>query len=193
MAIQIDDAGWGSLVGGTIIGAYREETGEAAFAMIPVEMFQGEAFARKDYAAGAVAAAQAVLTELGHRHDEPITICTGFVLDGIREYLEKTGYCWQSGKITGPLQELIETRFLEELQKIGVKGVNYETLTEKQGLFFWLCVKWLKNGNLNGKAAPEKERLVKTGWGTYHIWSALPYDKAKVAAKRFKAAARARY
>lgn len=193
MSIQIDDAGWGSLIGGTIIGAYREETGESAFATIPVEQFQGEAFARKDYRTGAVAAAQSVLEKLGHRHDEPVTICTGYVLDSIREYLENKGYCWQAGKITGPLQELIENRFLEELQSLGVKGITFETMTEKQGLFFWLCVKWLKGGNMNGKALPDREQAVKTGWSTYRCWSEMPYEQAKAAAKKQKAATRERY
>jgi len=42
MTIQIDDAGWGCLLLGVLIGAYRVETGEFAFGEIAVEHFQNE-------------------------------------------------------------------------------------------------------------------------------------------------------
>ena len=49
MTIQIDDAGWGCLLLGVLIGAYRVETGEFAFGEISVEHFQNGAFARQGY------------------------------------------------------------------------------------------------------------------------------------------------
>lgn len=186
MTIQIDDAGWGSPLLGTLIGAYREETGEFVAKMIPVELFQGEAFEKKEYLQGAVAAAKDVLSQLDHQADEPIVICAGSVLEGIRGYLEEAGMNWLSGKIEGPLQQKIEGRFLSALKKIGVRGATFETMTEKQGLFFWLCIKWLKGGDLNAPALPEREKIAKTGWGTYKFWGPLPYEKAKLAAKQFK-------
>jgi hypothetical protein len=186
MAILIDDAGWGSPVLGTIIGGYRTETGQAAFSNVPVELFQGKAFSRKVYLQGAVSAARSVLAELGYQPEDKIVICTGHVLEGIREYLAGSGRKWETGKIVGPFQDLIETKFLEELKAAGVKGVNLDILTQKHGLFFWLCVKWLKGGDLNASALPEREKLAKTGWETYQFWGPLPYEQAKVAAKRYK-------
>ena len=82
MTIQIDDAGWGCLLGGTLIGAYHVETQVFRFAEIPVKQFQGAAFARKDYLTGAVTVAQGLFEALGVERDEPIQMCRGYVLDG---------------------------------------------------------------------------------------------------------------
>lgn len=45
--IQIDDAGSGSLVGGTCIGAVRKETGEFHFDFIPIEYYKKPYFQAK--------------------------------------------------------------------------------------------------------------------------------------------------
>lgn len=97
------------------------------------------------------------------------------------------GFKYETTKITGPLQEKIERRLLENLRKIGFIDVDYETLTQKQGLFFYKALKWLKGGDINGTVLPERERFAKTGWNTYRIWAIMPYYKAKVEAQRFKA------
>ncbi len=188
--IQIDDAGWGSLLMGVIIAGYRRETGDFAWKEIPVEMFQGENFLREAYRQGAVDAVKGVLLQLRHKPEEPIEICTGYVLDGIRNYLSEQGLHWSAAKITGHLQDKIERLLLDNLRVIGLKDLDYETLTEKHGLFFWNALRWLKGGGINGKALPERERVAKTGWPTYHIWASMPYNEAKKAAKNLKAARR---
>ena len=47
--IQIDDAGSGSLIGGTCIGAMRKETKEYYYDFIPIELYRTPSFHRKDY------------------------------------------------------------------------------------------------------------------------------------------------
>ena len=47
--IQIDDAGWGSLVGGVVVGVYRTTTGEFTHGVVAPRFFQGAAFAGKEY------------------------------------------------------------------------------------------------------------------------------------------------
>jgi hypothetical protein len=47
-------------------------------------------------------------------------------------------------------------------------------------------VRWLKGGNLNGKALPEREMLCKTGWSTFRVWADMPYNEAKKASMRIK-------
>lgn len=183
--IQIDDAGWGSLLLGCGIGGYRVETGEFVYREVPVELFQENNFASEKYQDGAVQAAQEVLKEIRHTHGEPIEICTGYVLESIRHYLASNGYSWKSGKIIGPLQEKIENRFLKSLTEIGFH-IDYEMLTQKQGLFFYKALKWLKGENINGTVLPDRKRFAKTGWPTYHIWAAMPYEEAKVKAKKLK-------
>ncbi|MBE0427228.1 MAG: hypothetical protein IBX72_11375 [Nitrospirae bacterium] len=184
--IQIDDAGWGSLLLGVIIAGYRPETSKFICTEIPVEMFQGENFSKEAYRKGAVKAAEYVLSKLDYHQNEHIEICTGYVLDGIRGYLSAKGLCYKSGKITGPLQEKIEMQMLENLKKIGLKDLDYETVTEKHGLFFWKSLRWLKGGDVNGRVLSDREKFAKTGWPTYHIWALMPYERARVEAKRYK-------
>jgi len=180
MTIQIDDAGWGCLIGGVLIGAYRVENGEFLYGEIPVEKFQGEAFTRKEYRQSAVDIAGDLLARLQVGKSEPIQVCTGYVLGEIRNWLQHNQYSWQPAKITGQLQDRIETALLERLHELGLTDVNYETLTQKQGLLFYHCVKWLKGGNPNAtRVLPERERLAKTGWASYPVWAGNPYHQAK--------------
>jgi hypothetical protein len=186
MGIQIDDAGWGCLMGPVFLGIYREETQEYSFKEIPVEVFQGGSMARKEYLQAAYGITGQLLEELKVGKEEHITVCTGEVLQGVRDYLADYRFKWTAGKITGPLQVLVETTLLQKLNGLGLK-LDFKTLTEQQGLLFWHCVRWLKGGNLKGKALPERERLCKTGWKTFRLWADLPYEEAKAASKRLKA------
>lgn len=192
MTIQIDDAGWGSLVGGVLIGACRVESANTqhAFVEIPVSAFQGASFEMKAYQYLAGEAAEELVEELSVPQEEPIRICTGYVLDGTFERLWSGGYNVKRAKIGDPLQTLIESEFLKRVQAIGV-DTNLEILTSKQGLYFWQCVRWLKGGDLNGPALPEREKLCKTGWGSFRIWADNPYHEAKRLAAQFKAEKRA--
>jgi hypothetical protein len=193
MTIQIDDAGWGCLLLGVLIGAYRVETGEFAFGEISVEHFQNGAFARQDYLDVAVIVADELLMQLAVGLDEPIEVCRGYVLDGVRAWLSKQGYTWTTIKVEGPLQVLVENALLQKLHALGIK-VDYSTLTEKQGLLFWHCLRWLKGGDMDAtRALPERETLAKTGWSSYDIWVSHPYQQAKrLAAEAKRARSRVR-
>ncbi len=189
--VKIDDAGWGCLVGGVLLGIYREETGEFDYREIPVEVFQGRSFACRQYCDAAYRLTSELLRSINVTHEEPIMVCTGEVLAGVRRYLSDHGYNWLRGKITGGLQERIERTLQEKLKEVGIK-VDYRTLTEKQGLLFWHCVKWLKGGNLDGKGLPERERLCKTGWKTFRVWADLPYSEAKEKSRKIRRQSRMR-
>ena len=193
MTVQIDDAGWGCLIGGVLIGAYRVETQEFVCGEIPVQLFQDGAFACKDYLRGGATVVEQIFQQLEVPADEPVEVCRGYVLDGIREWLSEEGYNWIPAKIEGPLQSLIEGALLQKLQGLGIK-VDYETLTKKQGLLFWHCLRWLKGGNIDAtRALPEREALAKTGWASYEAWVSHPYQQAKRLARGAKrAGARAR-
>lgn len=194
MTIQVDDAGWGSLIGGVLIGAYRIETKEYVVAEVPVSFFQGDAFSRRDYLDETARVVAGLLEQLNVDKKEPIHICTGYVLGHARTWLAQNGYTWQEAKITGPLQDLVERSLLESLHQVGLTDLDYSTLTTKQGLFFWRALRWLKGGDINAtQPAPERETLAKTGWSTYSIWVSHPYEKAKFftqQAKRRKRRAR---
>ncbi|NLK97583.1 MAG: hypothetical protein GX272_05800, partial [Epulopiscium sp.] len=47
--IQIDDAGSGSLIGGTIIGIYRTDTGEYIDEVIPLKYYSKSNMKKKAY------------------------------------------------------------------------------------------------------------------------------------------------
>ena len=185
--IQIDDAGWGCLLGGVVIGAYRLDTQAFVWGEVPVAQFQGNAFTQKAYLTSATDMTRDLLAKLNVSKEEPIHVCTGYVLDGVRQMLHAGGYNWQTAKITGPLQTLVETALVQRLHQIGVTDLDYETLTAKQGLAFYKCLKWLKGGNVNAtRTAPERERFAKTGWATYRAWAYRPYAQAKAEARLLK-------
>jgi hypothetical protein len=186
--IQIDDAGWGSLVGGVIIGACRAESPQTqhAFREVPVSYFQGEVFKVKTYLDIAAEAALALMQELQVDEDEPVKVCTGYVLQNVRLRLAAEGYQVAPAKIGEPLQTLIETELLNRVLALGVE-TDLETLTTKQGLYFWQCVNWLKGGDVNAQALPDRAQHCKTGWDTYFIWAQYPWKEAKSLAQALKA------
>jgi hypothetical protein len=188
VTIQMDDAGWGCLLLGVLIGAYRVETREFAFGEVPVQLFQDGAFGRKDYLAGAVTVVDGLLAQLAVGPEEPIEICRGYVLDGVRAWLTRQGYTWTPTRVEGPLQVLVESALLQKLHALGIR-VDYRTLTEKQGLLFWHCLRWLKGGDMEAtRALPERQALAKTGWASYGIWVSHPYRQAKRLASEAKRA-----
>ena len=185
MTILCDDAGWGSIIGGVLIAAYRPETTEFHVSEVPVEQFQGLAFARKDYLDGAVTAALASLEALHADQRDPITICSGFIHEKTRALLTSYGRSVTVAKITGPFQELIEKELLAYLNRL---GFPYRGSTEDYGKLFWESVKWLKGGNPNRCGmVPERVKLAKTGWETFQFYQEHPYAEAARLAKAFKA------
>jgi len=187
--ILLDDAGWGCLIGGVLIGAYRKETCEYLSMEVPVESFQKGSFKEKKYLAAAGAIAIQLLEKLNVSKSEPIMICTGYCLDGIAEELSNREYNFTRGKITGPLQFKIEKELRTTLlDKYNFK-VSYDVLTElnKKGLFWWNQISWLKNGDVEKKGA-DKSRipLCKTGWATFDVWAKYPYSEAKELASHLK-------
>lgn len=186
MTIQIDDAGWGSLVGGCLIGCYRVETGEFTAHEIAVENFQGELMASRRYLPIAWEAAKRGLDVLRHENNalrEPIEVCQGWVNQDIRRKLGVPG-----SKITGPFQARIEAVLLEYLRGL---GFDYRGSTEEYGKLFFESVRWLKGGNPNRRGMdPERMKLAKTGWKTFPAYRDYPWKEAVQRAKAIKARAR---
>lgn len=168
MTILIDDSGWGCPIGSTIIGALRAETGEYAYVILPIEQFQGEKFAHKEYLEGARAATENLLGQLKHLPEEPIRICTGYVHTATRQWLGPRGYNakdWNTTKIEGELQILIERTLRDYLKSL---GFELHQSTEKYGSLFFEAMVWLKGGNPNTAGMlPQRMAVAKTGWGTF--------------------------
>jgi len=70
---QIDDAGWGCLVGGVLLGIYSKETGEYAYREIPINIFHHGNFTAKAYLKIAYQLTPDLLDALKVPPDEPTT------------------------------------------------------------------------------------------------------------------------
>ncbi|MFX1562206.1 MAG: isopentenyl phosphate kinase [Promethearchaeota archaeon] len=154
MTIQIDDAGWGDPVGGVIIGIYRVETEEFLSREIEVTHFQSPNFAKKTFLARGLEIALKALQCFTVETDEPIEICRGVVLDGVREGLTKRGYNVIPTKIEGRLQELVEARFVTALAKLGIPDIPIVSGKER----FFRQLEWVQ------KNLKRREQFAKTGW-----------------------------
>jgi len=160
MTIYIDDAGWGDLVGGCLLGFLREETGEYVVKMIEVSHFRPPNFVKKTYLKEALRLAREALEELKVTKEEEIKICTGSVLSEISSTLMEEGYKVKPMRIEGKLQDLVENSLLDYYAALGVPR---ETLSVKCGRErFYALIRWVME-DFKGR-----ERYVKTGWKSWN-------------------------
>jgi hypothetical protein len=157
MTILIDDAGYGDLLHGVIIGAYRPETDEFTYDMIDVKYFQKPLFSKKVYQEQASRISINLVNKLNLNDEERIEICRGDILDKAAEDLieehgeEKVVRI----KVEGKAQELIESAYLDEIRNLGYEPIPDRT--EKWGKSFWHMYKWLRKN-------PNMVKYSKSGW-----------------------------
>ncbi len=154
MVVEVDDSGWGDLLGGVVVVARRVETGERWVGEVPLELFREGEFRFKEYLRAATLLVLEALDHLGVDTEEPIRICTGYVLSHARETLRALGYRVEEAKITGETQRLAEEAYLESLVRLGVGSrEEVERMRSYQGFKAWV------------EEDPEaRMRFVKTGW-----------------------------
>jgi hypothetical protein len=170
--IEVDDAGWGDLVGGVIVGGYNPLNEEFRWTEVSVEHFQGEAFSRKDYLVKARRAVNKILGDLGaDKRFHMVALCTGYVFNHATRWLRQNRWRVVRRRIEGQCQELVEERFRTELVKIGVPPgmiVNVPSGTNR----FMQLFQWVK------KDPEERERFVKTGWSSWQSkWRPRLFEK----------------
>lgn len=163
--IQIDDAGSGSLVGGTCIAALRIETGEYKYDFIPISLYQNGNFYKKLYLEKSKEIVISLLKELKVSKDEEIEICQGYMFDIARQYLTEKGYNWRSAKILDPLQTIIEHTFSEYALDLGVP-IQYVKYT-KYPLHFHRILRWVYADYQN------RYKLCKTDWKSFKKYGSL--------------------
>ncbi len=170
--IQIDDAGSGSLVGGTCIAALRIETGEYLYDFIPISLYQNGNFYKKCYLDKSKDIVSSLLKKLKVRKDEEIAICQGYMFDIARRYLTEHKFTWRSTKILDPLQCKIEQTFNEYAIELGVP-VQYVKYT-KYPLHFHRILRWVYADYA------KRNRLCKTDWKSFkrygHLDVSISYD-----------------
>ncbi|MBM7581331.1 hypothetical protein JOD02_000154 [Caldicoprobacter guelmensis] len=163
--IQIDDAGSGSLIGGTCIGVMRVETGEFAFDFIPVEFYYQGAFEKKAYILKCEEIVYSLLTKLHVDKKEEIQICQGYMFETVRDKLRHEGYHIISVKIKEPLQTAIENAFQQYALNLGLPA-QYVKYT-RYPLHFHRILRWVYADY------DKRHILCKTGWKSWKKYGHL--------------------
>lgn len=168
--IQIDDAGSGSLIGGTCIGIYRVETEEFSYSIIPLKYYNEANFKRKYYINYTKIIIKRLLNTLNVPKEESIQICRGYIFDETKKWLTSKGYNWINNIITGPLQIKIEEAFINHALSLGLpKGFLSYT---KYPFHFHRLLKWIY-------ADYEKRfPLCKRGWDSWQKYNNLNVIKS---------------
>jgi len=157
MVIEVDDSGWGDLIGGTVIVLRRVETGENHWGEIPLELFQGDEFKYKAYLRSATQIILEGFDALYVTTDEAIHICTGYVFTHARDTLKELGYKVTEVKIVEETQNLAENRFIESLVRMGLGSMGeLASIRSFNGFLNWV------KADLKGR-----EKYVKTGWSSW--------------------------
>lgn len=168
IVIQIDDAGSGSLVGGTCIGALRKETGEYYYEIIPVRLFNESNFKNKLYIYYTTYIVKNALRKLKVKKSEDIYMCRGYMFEDARKYLGENRYNFHSSKIEEPLQSLIEKTFEDYTISLGLpkEFISYT----KYPFHLHRLLKWVY-------ADYEKRiKLCKTGWKSWSRYSNMKVE-----------------
>ena len=135
----------------------RVETGESHSGEISLDLFQGGVFKTKAYLVHSLRVVAEGMERLLVSHDEPIHICSGYILSKAREALVEEGYIVEGVKIVGPTQELAEREFLKSLVSLGIGDMT--TVASMRSFNSFLA--WVHED------LEERERFVKTGWASW--------------------------
>lgn len=135
----------------------RVETGESYSGEISLDLFQGGTFKSKEYLVQSLKVVAEGMERLRVSQDEPIHICTGYILSKAREALIEEGYTVEGVKIVGLTQELAEREFLKSLIRLGIGDMT--TVASMRSFNSFLA--WVHEDLV------ERERFVKTGWASW--------------------------
>lgn len=159
MVIQIDDSGWGNLVGGVVIGVLRKETREYVYQIIDVKYFQ-ERFDSKEYFNEASKISIDLLNSLKYDEQELIEICSGIIHKKTKEEFKQRNYPFNEIKIEGELQDKIENTFKNYQESLGCK--TYGSNKEKEWVSGFNMEKiWIREDYVNRK------KYGKYGWDSW--------------------------
>lgn len=165
---MIDDAGWGDLILGVVIGALKLPEGKYLERRIPVSSFQPPDFQNKQYLKDAVKIAKEIIDVMQPDKETRFLVCSGYVLLGIRRYLRAEGFHVEKIEVTGRLQELVERGFMKWCEEVGVPT---ERLEGKRN--FWTFLEWV------AEKPNAREKLVKTGWKSWkQKWRERVFNKS---------------
>ena len=158
--ISIDDAGWGDLILGVVIGAHKLPDHKYMERRIPVSSFQPPNFENKMYLRDAVKIAEEIVKVMRPDKEINFKVCSGYVLSSIREYLREIGFSVEEVGIKGELQEMVERGYLRWCGEVGVPSERLVKITHAQNRF-WILLEWV------AEKPKIRENHVKTGWKSW--------------------------
>ena len=166
---MIDDAGWGDLILGVVIGALKPPDCRYMERRIPVSSFQPPNFKNKRYLDDAVKIAEEIVEVMQPDRETRFKVCSGYVLSSIRRHLRDRGFNVEEVEITGELQEMVERSYVRWCKEVGVPA---ERLEGKR--CFWTLLDWV------GEKPEIRESLVKTGWKSWREkWREIAFKMAR--------------
>jgi len=154
--ILIDDARWGDLILGVVVGALKPPDRRYMERRIPVSSFQPPNFENKQYLDDAVKIAEEIVEVMQPDRETRFRVCSGYVLSSIRRHLRDRGFNVEEVEITGELQEMVERSYVKWCKEVGVPA---ERLEGKRR--FWTLLEWV------AEKPKIREKLVKTGWKSW--------------------------
>jgi len=163
--IQIDDAGSGSLIGGTCIAAIRVETNEYYYDIIPLTFYSEKNFKHKNYLDHVVYIIKRLFIKLKVDKKEPIEVCRGYMFDRLRKWFIEENYNFNSTKILEPLQSRIERTFEDYSISLGLP-CDFIRYT-KYPFHFHRILKWVYADY------DTRHKLCKSGWKSWNKYGSL--------------------
>lgn len=165
--IWIDDAGWGDLILGVVIGAYKLPGRRYMERRIPHSAFQPPNFEKKAYLDEAVKIAAEIVEVMRPDRETLFKVCSGYVLSSIRRYLDTRGFTVKKVVVAGELQQMVERGYIRWCSEVGVPA---ESLEGKKR--FWTLLEWV------AEKPDVRENLVKTGWKSWRTkWREKAFTK----------------
>ncbi len=165
--IQIDDAGSGSLIGGTCIGIIRVETMEYYYEIIPINYYSPENFKNKLYLYYTLTIIKRAIDILKIDKSEQIYICRGYMFDISYEWLYNNEYLVEPIKIGNPLQDIVEKTFQIYTISLGLNEVFIKY--NKYPFQFHNIIKWVY-ADYN-----KRKCLCKIGWKSWQKYGSKNY------------------
>jgi transcription initiation factor TFIIE subunit alpha len=156
--VLVDDAGWGDLIMGVVVGAFRPSDQEYLEHRIPTSSFQPPEFENEKYVREAVKIAEEIVDAMQPEKETIFKIGSGKVLSRIRTYLKGRGYKIEDIEETGKLQEKVEKSYVKWCVNAGVPLKELDPNGR-----FWRLLNWV-----NEKPS-SRGKFVKTGWGTWQL------------------------
>jgi hypothetical protein len=154
--ILVDDAGWGDLILGVVIGALKPPDPRYMERRISVSSFQPPNFENKKYLDDAVKIADEIVQVMQPDRKTTFKVCSGYVLSNIHGHLNQQGFNVEEVEVTGELQEKVERGYIRWCKEMGVPVERLEDTRR-----FWAFLEWVAE-------RPElRETLVKTGWRSW--------------------------